>query len=116
MAAIYTGIEVARARLTSAIGRVRVLIVTFAGQTETFRGPANHCLVQASQGYRAIARRLAADWHDGQTSRSRRPRIGLVTPAIPLWELGRSGALVANAGWDVVDAGAPARSSGRRAG
>ena len=83
MAAIYTGVEVARTRLPSVIGRVRVLIVTFAGQTETFRGPANHSLVQAGPGYRAIARRLAADWHDGQTSRSRRPQISGLTPAIP---------------------------------
>jgi hypothetical protein len=50
MAAIYTGVEVARTRLPSAIGRVRVLIVTFAGQTETFRGPANHSSYKPARG------------------------------------------------------------------
>ena len=33
--------------------------------------------------FHAMARRLAADWHDGQTSRSRRPQISGLFQAIP---------------------------------
>ena len=63
----------------------------------------------------AIARRLAADWHDGQNSASRRPQISGLNPAVSFRQEGRS-RVVTNAGWDVVDARASARNGGRRAG
>src|SRR6202790_4539584 len=62
-----------------------------------------------------ISRRLAADWHDGQSCGSRRPQISGLPPAVPFREEGRS-RVVTNAGWDVVDATASARNGGRRAG
>ena len=52
--------------------------------------------------------RLAADWHDGQTSASLGPQISGLTPAVSFRQEGRS-RVVTNAGWDVVDATASAR-------
>jgi hypothetical protein len=59
----------------------------------------------------AIARRLAADWHDGQYSASRGPQISGLTPAVLFRQEGRS-RVVTNVGWDVVDARASACNSG----
>jgi hypothetical protein len=36
-----------------------------------------------------IARRIAADWHDGQSSASPRPQLSDLTPAVPFQEEGR---------------------------
>jgi len=55
-------------------------------------------------------RRVAAEWHDGQHSASRRPQISGLTPAVPFRQEGRS-RVVTNAGWDVVDARASARKT-----
>src|ERR1700676_4208555 len=63
---------------------------------------------EPNRGRQAIARRLAADWHDGQNSASRRPQINGLTPAVPFRQEGRS-RVVTNAGRDVVDATASAR-------
>ncbi len=59
----------------------------------------------------ALARRLAADWHDGQYSASLGPQISGLTPAVPFRQEGRS-RVVTNVGWDVVDARASARKCG----
>src|ERR1700730_155927 len=67
---------------------------------------------EPNRGRHAIARRLAADWRDGQSYASRRPQISGLTPAIPFRQEGRS-RVVTNAGWDVVDARASARKWGR---
>src|ERR1700736_3337728 len=64
--------------------------------------------LQISTAGQSIARRLAADWHDGQSSASRRPQISGLTPAVPFRQEGRS-RVVTNAGRDVVDATASAR-------
>jgi len=53
---------------------------------------------------------VAAEWHDGQDSASRRPQISGLTPAVPFRQEGRS-RVVTNAGWDVVDARASARTA-----
>jgi hypothetical protein len=55
-----------------------------------------------------IARRVAADWHDGQYSASPSPQINGLTPAVLFRQEGRS-RVVTNAGWDVVDATASAQ-------
>jgi hypothetical protein len=62
-----------------------------------------------------LARRLAADWHDGQYSASPEPQISGLTPAVPFRQEGRS-RVVTNAGWDVVDAAASGAQRGCRAG
>ena len=66
-------------------------------------------LIRAGRDRQATARRLAADWHDGQSSASPGPQISDLTPAVPFREEGRS-RVVTNAGWDVVDARASARN------
>src|SRR6185437_4374480 len=57
---------------------------------------------------RPVARRLAAQWHDGQDCASHRPQISGLRAAVPFRQEGRF-AIVTNAGWDVVDARASAR-------
>jgi hypothetical protein len=49
-----------------------------------------HTLRPGGPGRPAIARRVAADWHDGQNSASRRPQISGLSPAIPFRQEGRS--------------------------
>ena len=67
--------------------------------------------VHEPQGQQTLARRLAADWHDGQYSASLGPQISGLTPAVPFRQEGRS-RVVTNVGWDVVDARASARKCG----
>jgi hypothetical protein len=63
----------------------------------------------------AHARRLAADWHDGQSSASRTPQISGLSSAVPFRQEGRS-RVVTNAGWDAVDAATSGAQRGCRAG
>jgi len=71
--------------------------------------------IQVGSRQQALARRVAADWHDGQTSASRGPQINGLTPAIPFRQEGRS-RVVTNAGWDAVDAAALGAQRDGRAG
>jgi hypothetical protein len=74
-----------------------------------------YCVALTSRSpLKALARRPATNWHDGQNSVLPKPQITDPTAAVPFRQEGRS-RVVTNAGWDVVDATAPARHGGRRA-
>ena len=74
-----------------------------------------YCVALTSRSpLKALARRPASNWHDGQNSVLPKPKISGPTAAIPFRQEGRS-RVVTNAGWDVVDARASARNGGRRA-
>jgi len=86
---------------------LRALIIWLDSQTKTSLG--RPIILSSEPGQPAVARRVAADWHDGQHSGSRRSQIsGLIRPVLFRQE-GRI-AIVTNAGWDVVDATASARN------
>jgi hypothetical protein len=79
-------------------------------RTLRLRGNTWHTLRPSGPRRRTLARRLAAVWHDGQYSASLGPQISGLTPAVSFRQEGRS-RVVTNAGWDVVDARASARSA-----